>query len=90
MILSKEAFDSFEKVKQTIIDRKVKTTDSEMLLLNEVYAEITGKPINKGCTGCMITVYQILNNWLDQFYDQTKAKYNQVEEKPKRTRKPKA
>ena len=69
MILSKQAFDSFEKVKQTIIDRKVKTTDSEMLLLNEVYAEITGKPINKGCTGCMITVYQILNNWFEQFYD---------------------
>lgn len=69
MILSKEAFSSFEKVKQTIIDRKVKVNESEMLLLNEVYSEITGKPINKGCTGCMITVYQILNNWYEQFYD---------------------
>ena len=86
MILSKEAFSSFEKVKQTIIDRKVKTTDSEMLLLNEVYAEITGKPINKGCTGCMITVYQILNNWFEQFYD----KQPKEVVKKTRVRKPKA
>jgi hypothetical protein len=87
MILSKQAFDSFEKVKQTIIDRKVKVNDSEMLLLNEVYAEITGKPINKGCTGCMITVYQILNNWYNQFYDKQPK---EVEVKKTRTRKPKA
>jgi hypothetical protein len=87
MILSKEAFDSFEKVKQTIIDRKVKTTDSEMLLLNEVYAEITGKPINKGCTGCMITAYQILNNWFEQFYDKQPK---EAEVKKTRVRKPKA
>ena len=87
MILSKEAFSSFEKVKQTIIDRKVKTTDSETLLLNEVYAEITGKPINKGCTGCMITVYQILNNWFEQFYDKQPK---EVEVKKTRVRKPKA
>lgn len=87
MILSKQAFDSFEKVKQTIIDRKAKTTDSEMLLLNEVYAEITGKPINKGCTGCMITVYQILNNWYEQFYDKQPK---EVEVKKTRVRKPKA
>ena len=87
MILSKQAFDSFEKVKQTIIDRKAKTTDSEMLLLNEVYAEITGKPINKGCTGCMITVYQILNNWYEQFYDKQPK---EVVVKKTRVRKPKA
>ena len=87
MILSKQAFDSFEKVKQTIIDRKVKVNDSEMLLLNEVYAEITGKPINKGCTGCMITVYQILNNWFEQFYDKQPK---EVEVKKTRVRKPKA
>ena len=87
MILSKQAFSSFEKVKQTIIDRKVKTTDSEMLLINEVYAEITGKPINKGCTGCMITVYQILNNWFEQFYA---SQPKEVEVKKTRTRKPKA
>ena len=86
MILSKEAFSSFEKVKQTIIDRKAKTTDSEMLLLNEVYAEITGKPINKGCTGCMITVYQILNNWFEQFYNKQPK---EVEVKKTRVRKPK-
>jgi hypothetical protein len=86
MILSKEAFDSFEKVKQTIIDRKVKVNESEMLLLNEVYAEITGKPINKGCTGCMITVYQILNNWFEQFYDKQPK---EVEVKKTRVRKPK-
>ena len=88
MILSKQAFSSFEKVKQTIIDRKVKTTDSEMLLLNEVYAEITGKPINKGCTGCMITVYQILNNWFEQFY--TSQQKEEVAVKKTRVRKPKA
>ena len=87
MILSKQAFSSFEKVKQTIIDRKVKVNDSEMLLLNEVYAEITGKPINKGCTGCMITVYQILNNWYEQFYDKQPK---EVEVKKTRVRKPKA
>jgi hypothetical protein len=87
MILSKQAFSSFEKVKQTIIDRKVKVNDSEMLLLNEVYAEITGKPINKGCTGCMITVYQILNNWFEQFYDNQPK---EVEVKKTRVRKPKA
>ena len=87
MILSKEAFDSFEKVKQTIIDRKVKVNENEMLLLNEVYAEITGKPINKGCTGCMITVYQILNNWFEQFYDKQPK---EVEVKKTRVRKPKA
>ena len=87
MILSKEAFSSFEKVKQTIIDRKAKTTDSEMLLLNEVYAEITGKPINKGCTGCMITAYQILNNWYEQFYNKQPK---EVEVKKTRVRKPKA
>lgn len=87
MILSKQAFDSFEKVKQTIIDRKVKTNESEMLLLNEVYVEITGKPINKGCTGCMITVYQILNNWYEQFYDKQPK---EVEVKKTRVRKPKA
>jgi len=87
MILSKQAFDSFEKVKQTIIDRKVKVNESEMLLLNEVYAEITGKPINKGCTGCMITVYQILNNWFEQFYV---SQPKEVEVKKTRVRKPKA
>ena len=87
MILSKEAFSSFEKVKQVIIDRKVKTTDNEMLLLNEVYAEITGKPINKGCTGCMITVYQILNNWYEQFYA---SQPKEAEVKKTRVRKPKA
>jgi hypothetical protein len=87
MILSKQAFDSFEKVKQTIIDRKVKVNESEMLLLNEVYAEITGKPINKGCTGCMITVYQILNNWFEQFYDKQPK---EVEVKKTRVRKPRA
>jgi hypothetical protein len=87
MILSKQAFDSFEKVKQVIIVRKIKTTDSEMLLLNEVYADITGKPINKGCTGCMITVYQILNNWYEQFYDKQPK---EVEVKKTRVRKPKA
>lgn len=87
MILSKQAFSSFEKVKQTIIDRKAKTTDNEMLLLNEVYAEITGKPINKGCTDCMITVYQILNNWFEQFYDKQPK---EVEVKKTRVRKPKA
>jgi len=87
MILSKQAFDSFEKVKQTIIDRKVKVNDSEMLLLNEVYAEITGKPINKGCTGCMITVYQILNNWFEQFYNKQPK---EVVVKKTRVRKPKA
>jgi hypothetical protein len=87
MILSKEAFSSFEKVKQVIIDRKVKTTDSEMLLLNEVYAEITGKPINKGCTGCMITVYQILNNWFEQFYT---SQPKEVVVNKTRVRKPKA
>lgn len=87
MILSKQAFDSFEKVKQTIIDRKAKVNESEMLLLNEVYAEITGKPINKGCTGCMITVYQILNNWYEQFYAKQPK---EVEVKKTRVRKPKA
>jgi len=60
---------------------------SRLAPLNEVYAEITGKPINKGCTGCMITVYQILNNWYEQFYT---SQPKEVEVKKTRVRKPKA
>jgi hypothetical protein len=54
-------------------------------LLSEVYAEITKKPLTKGCAGCLETGLKILKNWSNLFSEATKEAY-----KVKRTRKPKA
>ena len=85
MIISKEAYESFLKVKELIKRPQIKYTDEQFLLLNEVYSEITKKPLTKGCAGCLETGLKILNNWMNLFEDATKKAY-----KVKRTRKPKA
>ncbi len=90
-MLSNQVFKTLYEVKDIIIERKAKTTNEEYLKLNEVYAEITGKPINKGCDACMGTAYQILNNWIDKFFEVQRMLYKteQVVKKT-RVRKPKA
>ena len=85
MIISKEAYESFLKVKELIKRPQIKYTDEQFLLLNEVYSEITKKPLTKGCAGCLETGLKILNNWMNLFEDATKKAH-----KVKRTRKPKA
>jgi len=91
MMLSSQVFKTLYEVKDIIIERKAKTTNEEYLKLNEVYSEITGRPINRGCDGCMSTVYQILNNWIDKFFEVQKAldTTTKIVERI-RTRKPKA
>ena len=89
-MLSNQTFNTLNEVKTIIVERKAKTTNEEYLKLNEVYAEITGKPINRGCDACMGTVYQILNNWIDKFYEIQKATNTTEPVKKTRTRKPKA
>ena len=90
MMLSNQTFNTLNEVKTIIVERKAKTTNDEYLKLNEVYSEITGKPINRGCDACMGTVYQILNNWIDKFYEIQKANINPIAVKKTRVRKPKA
>jgi hypothetical protein len=85
MIISKEAYESFLKVKDLIDKPQIKYTNEQFLLLSEVYAEITKKPLTKGCAGCLETGLKILKNWSNLFSEATKEAY-----KVKRTRKPKA
>jgi len=93
MILSKNAFESYEAIKHK--QGETKLTDKERLLLNEVYSEITGKPINKGCDACLLTVWQIVHNWYKLFYKatelthKTKEVVNEIKGVIKRKRKPK-
>ena len=88
MILSKNSFESYEKIKDK--QNESKLSDIDFLLLNEVYSEITGRPISKGCSNCLLSAWLIVNNWKVRFYEETKAKYTEEKPKVKRTRKPKA
>ena len=89
MIISKEAYKSFLKVKELIKRPQIKYTDEQFLLLNEVYAEITKKPLTKGCAGCLETGLKILNNWMNLFEDATRLAY-ETKEVVKKVRKKKA
>lgn len=92
MIISKEAYESFLKVKELIKRPQIKYTDEQFLLLNEVYAEITKKPLTKGCAGCLETGLKILNNWMNLFEEATRLAYEtkEVVKKVRKPRKPKA
>lgn len=89
MIISKEAYESFLKVKELIKRPQIKYSNEEFLLLSEVYAEITKKPLTKGCAGCLETGLKILNNWMNLFEDATKLAY-ETKEVVKKVRKKKA
>jgi hypothetical protein len=88
MILSQNSLESFEKIKDK--QNESKLTDNEFLLLNEVYSEITKRPITKGCNNCLLSAWKIIENWKVRFYEETKSKYAVEQPKVKRTRKPKA
>ena len=92
MIISKEAYESFLKVKELIKRPQIKYTNEEFLLLSEVYAEITKKPLTKGCAGCLETGLKILNNWMNLFEDATRLAHETkaVLKKVRKPRKPKA
>lgn len=87
MILSANSLESFEKIKDK--QNESKLTDNEFLLLNEVYSEITKRPITKGCNNCLLSAWKIIENWKVRFYEETKSKYAVEQPKVKRTRKPK-
>lgn len=89
MIISKEAYESFLKVKELIKRPQIKYSNEEFLLLSEVYAEITKKPLTKGCAGCLETGLKILNNWMNLFEDATRLAY-ETKEVVKKVRKKKA
>ena len=89
MIISKEAYESFLKVKELIKRPQIKYSNEEFLLLSEVYAEITKKPLTKGCAGCLETGLKILNNWMNLFEDATRLAY-ETKEVVKKIRKKKA
>lgn len=89
MIISKEAYESFLKVKELIKRPQIKCSNEEFLLLSEVYAEITKKPLTKGCAGCLETGLKILNNWMNLFEEATRLAY-ETKEVVKKVRKKKA
>lgn len=89
MIISKEAYESFLKVKELIKRPQIKYSNEEFLLLSEVYAEITKKPLTKGCAGCLETGLKILNNWMNLFEEATRLAY-ETKEVVKKVRKKKA
>lgn len=89
MIISKNAYESFLKVKDLIKRPQIKYSNEEFLLLSEVYAEITKKPLTKGCAGCLETGLKILNNWMNLFEDATRLAY-ETQEVVKKVRKKKA
>lgn len=88
MILSKVSFDSYEEIKEQ--SNNIKLSDVDYLKLNEIYAEITGRPISKGCVNCVQQAWLIVNNWADKFYNATAEKYIKIQPVPrvKRGRKP--
>ena len=92
MIISKQAYESFLKVKDLIDKPQIKYSNEEFLLLSEVYADITKKPLTKGCAGCLETGLKILKNWMNLFEDATKLAYEtqEVIKKVRKPRKPKA
>lgn len=83
MILSKISFDSYNEIKHLTNTSKISL--EHYLKMNQIYSEITGKPISKGCDHCILQAWLIINNWAEKFYEETLKAY-QVE-KPKRTRK---
>ena len=89
MILSKISFDCFEEIKHLTNSNKLGLED--YLKLNQIYAEITGRPISKGCVNCVLQAWLIVNNWSDRFYNATAEKYAKIlpVERVKRGRKPK-
>ena len=89
MIISKNAYESFLKVKELIKRPQIKYSNEEFLLLSEVYAEITKKPLTKGCAGCLETGLKILNNWMNLFEEATRLAY-ETKEVVKKVRKKKA
>ena len=89
MIISKEAYESFLKVKELIKRPQIKYSNEEFLLLSEVYTEITKKPLTKGCAGCLETGLKILNNWMNLFEEATRLAY-ETKEVVKKVRKKKA
>ena len=92
MIISKQAYESFLKVKDLIDKPQIKYSNEEFLLLSEVYSEITKKPLTKGCDGCLETGLKILNNWMNLFEEATRLAYEtqEVIKKVRKPRKPKA
>jgi hypothetical protein len=88
MILSAISFESYEKIKDK--QNESKLTDNEFLLLNEVYSEITKRPVTKGCNNCLLSAWKIIENWKVRFYEETKSKYSVEQPKKTRTRKTKA
>ncbi len=88
MILSANSLESYEKIKDK--QNESKLTDNEFLLLNEVYSEITKRPITKGCNNCLLSAWKIIENWKVRFYEETKAKYSVEQQKKTSTRKQKA
>ena len=89
MIISKEAYESFLKVKELIKRPQIKYSNEDFLLLSEVYAEITKKPLTKGCASCLETGLKILNNWMNLFEEATRLAY-ETKEVVKKVRKKKA
>ncbi len=89
MIISKNAYESFLKVKDLIDKPQIKYTNEQFLLLSEVYAEITKKPLTKGCAGCLDTGLKILKNWSNIFSEATNLEY-ETQEVIKKVRKKKA
>jgi hypothetical protein len=88
MMLSKTSFDCYNKIKHLSSLSKL---DLEYYLqLNQIYAEITGRPISKGCVNCVSQAWLIVNNWADKFYNATAEKYAEIKvvEKVKKVRKP--
>lgn len=89
MILSKISFDSYEEIKH--LSNSSRLGLEEYLKLNQIYSEITGRPISKGCVNCVSQAWLIINNWSEKFYNATAEKYTEIPvvEKVKKVRKPK-
>lgn len=91
MIISKNSFDCYNEIKHLKNISKLDLED--YLKLNQIYSEITGKPISKGCVNCVLQAWLIVNNWVEKFYEVTELTYKTKEilkEVAKRKRKPKA
>lgn len=85
MILSENSFQSYELIKEK--ENETKLTDKEYLLLNEVYSEITKRPISKGCEACILSAWKIIYNWKVRFYEETKKAHQTEVKAPVQTAK---
>lgn len=81
MILSKNSLISYNEIKH--LTNQTKISDEDFLKMTEIYSEITGRPISKGCYNCIAQAWVILNNWADKFYYATVDRYAEVEKAPK-------